>query len=273
MTMALTLFVFGAFILLQDNLQSWLYGMADQIQINAYLDNTVDDQDVKSIEERIRAFSEVASVRHISKEQAWTDFRAALGAQSNVIEGLPVDVLPASFEISLKPTYREGPLVEDVADRLRKVTGISAVEYPQEWVEKLTLIVLTVQWAKWLIGGVLFIATFFIVASTVRLALTARKEEIDIMQLVGASEELIQAPFVIEGMLQGMIGGVLAVLCLWSLYHFGSQHLVAQTVLFGPITLRFLDSFSIARIVIFGSMLGAMASLFSLRRFLRTWRG
>ncbi|MGH7785060.1 MAG: cell division protein FtsX, partial [Candidatus Binatia bacterium] len=144
MTMALTLFVFGAFILLQENLQSSLQGLGDQIQINAYLDNAVGDEDVQSIMERIKAYTEVTNVRHISKEQAWTDFRAALGAQSNVLEGLPADVLPASFEISIKPAYRDGLLVEQVTNRLRKMTGISAVDYPQEWVERLSLIVLAV---------------------------------------------------------------------------------------------------------------------------------
>jgi cell division transport system permease protein len=273
LTMAMTLFVFGAFILLQENLQSWLHGLGEQVQINAYLDNEVVEKDVHSLEERIRDFAEVATVRRISKAQAWADFSAALGAQSNVLEGLPADVLPASFEISIKPTYQDSRLVEDIADRIGRLTGISAVEYPHESVEKLSLVVLTVQWAKWLVGGVLFVATFFIVASTVRLALTARKEEIDIMQLVGASEELIQAPFVIEGLMQGLIGGAVAVLGLWGLYEFVVQHLLSHTLLFGPVTLRFLEGFSIARLLIIGCALGAMASLFSLRRFLRTWRG
>ncbi len=273
LTMAMTLFVFGAFILLQENLQSWLYGLGDEIQINAYLDNALGEKNIGSLEQRIRDFAEVASVRRISKAQAWADFRAALGAQSNVLEGLPADVLPASFEIALKPSHRNGRLVEEIANRLRALDGISAVEYPQESLEKLTLVVLTVQWAKWLVGGILFVATFFIVASTVRLAVAARKEEIDIMQLVGASEELIQAPFVIEGILQGLIGGAVAVLGLWGLYHFANYDLLSHTLLFAPTTLRFLDSFSIARLIIVGCLLGAIASLFSLRRFLRTWRG
>lgn len=272
--MAMSLFVFGVFILLQENLQHLLKGWGDQVQINAYLDTNVASNEAQSILERIQSLPEVEHVRHISKEQAWRDFQTALGAQSAVLEGLPVDVLPASFEIAVKVPSRSGPLVEELASRLEKIEGIAAVEYPQEWVERLSLIVLAVQWAKWVLGGILFVATFFIVGSTVRLALLARKEEIEIMQLVGASEELIQAPFVLEGMLQGTIGGGLSLLGLWLFYLFLQQHFFLAFPLFGSmIQIRFLDPHSIALLLVIGLLLGGMGSLFSLRRFLRTWRG
>ena len=273
-TMATSLFVFGVFILVQENLQHMLNGWGDQIQINTYLDNEVGTDQVQAIIDRIRALPEVEEARHISKEQAWSDFQTALGAQSAVLEGLPRDVLPASFEITVKPAYRDAPKVEDLAGRLGKIDGVAAVEYPQQWVDRLSLFVLAVHWAKWALGGILFIATFFIVGSTVRLALLARKEEIEIMQFVGASEELIQAPFVVEGMLQGTIGAVVSLLCLWLFYSFLQQYLIAELALFGPkMQLRFIDPASITMILVIGWLLGGAGSLFSLRRFLRTWRG
>lgn len=273
-TMATSLFVFGVFILVQENLQHMLNGWGDQIQINTYLDNEVGTDQVQAIMDRIRALPEVEEARHISKEQAWSDFQTALGAQSAVLEGLPRDVLPASFEITVKLAYRDAPQVEDLAGRLGKIDGIAAVEYPQQWVDRLSLFVLAVHWAKWALGGILFIATFFIVGSTVRLALLARKEEIEIMQFVGASEELIQAPFVVEGMLQGTIGAVVSLLCLWLFYSFLQQYLIAELALFGPkMQLRFIDPASITMILVIGWLLGGAGSLFSLRRFLRTWRG
>jgi cell division transport system permease protein len=273
-TMATSLFVFGVFILVQENLQHMLNGWGDQIQINTYLDNGVGTDQVQAIMDRIRALPEVEEARHISKEQAWSDFQTVLGAQSAVLEGLPRDVLPASFEIRVKPAYRDAPQVEDLAGRLGKIDGIAAVEYPQHWVDRLSLFVLAVHWAKWALGGILFIATFFIVGSTVRLALLARKEEIEIMQFVGASQELIQAPFVVEGMLQGTMGALVSLLCLWLFYSFLQQYLIAELALFGPkMQLRFLDPASITMILVIGWLLGGAGSLFSLRRFLRTWRG
>ena len=273
-TMATSLFVFGVFILLQDNLQHMLNGWGDQIQINTYLANDVGTEQVEAMMDRIQAMPEVEGLRHISKEQAWNDFQTALGAQSAVLEGLPSDVLPASFEITVKPVFRDPARVQDLAGRLGKINGIAAVEYPHQWVDRLNLFVLAVQWAKWALGGILFIATFFIVGSTVRLSLLARKDEIEIMQFVGASEELIRAPFVVEGMLQGTVGAGVSLLCLWLCYVLLQQYLVGQLALLGPkMQLRFLDPASITMIVAIGLLLGGLGSLFSLRRFLRKWRG
>ena len=270
--MTMSLFVFGAFMLLQENLQSLLKGWGDQIQINAYLERSLDSGKYQLLLAQIRSFPEVERVRYISQEQAWKDFRAALGTQSGVLEGLPPDVLPASFEIWIKPAFRDSPGIEAVASRLKREHGIATVEYPQEWVERLSLVVLAVQWAKWMFGGMLFLVTFFIVGSTVRLAILARKDEIEIMQLVGASEEMIQAPFVLEGMIQGILGGSASILCLWFLVEFLRLQIPGATGLFSLSQIQFLNPASAAMIVVIGWMLGATGSLFSLRRFIRTWR-
>jgi cell division transport system permease protein len=272
-TMGMSLFVFGAFMILQENLQHFLTGLGDQIQINAYLQKGLDASETHRLLSRIRTFPEVERARHVSQEQAWRDFSAALGAQSNLLDGLPPDILPPSFEILIKPAYRDGPLIEDLANRLKKEPRVTTVEYPQQWVDRLSLVVLAVQWTKWLLGGVLFMAAFFIVGSTVKLAILARKDEIEIMQLVGASEELIQAPFVLEGMIQGVAAGALSVACLWFLFRFLDRQVTASAGLFGlPAQLQFLGLESIALLVAVGWALGAAGSLFALRRFVRTWK-
>ena len=271
-TMAVTLFVFGAFILLQENLQNLLDSWGSQIQINAYLEKDLAVEDVQKLLDRVRAFPEVEEARHISQERAWKEFQAALGAQSGVLDGLSKDILPASFEVTLKRNFRDGPIVEAVASRLRKEKGIAVVDYPQEWVERMSLVVLAVQWAKWLLGGVLFMATFFIVGSTVKLAILARRDEVEIMQLVGASEAMIQAPFVVEGMLQGLIGGSLSILALWAMFHLLSNQIPVFD-LFGSVNqFQFLAVPNIALILAIGWLLGTAGSVFSLRRFTKTWK-
>jgi cell division transport system permease protein len=272
-TMAVTLFVFGAFMLLQENLQNLFDSWGSQIQINAYLDKNLSAEDVQKLLGRVRGFPEVEEARHISQERAWKDFQAALGVQSSVLDGLSKDILPASFEITLRRNFRDAPMVEEVAGRLRREKGITLVEYPQEWVERISLVVLAVQWAKWIMGGVLFMATFFIVGSTVKLAILARKDEVEIMQLVGASEAMIQAPFVVEGMLQGLIGGALSILALWALFQLLSDQ-IPVFGLFGSFNqFQFLAAQNIALILAIGWLLGAAGSVFSLRRFTKTWKG
>jgi cell division protein FtsX len=99
-TMAIALFVFGAFLLVQENLQNLLTEWGDQIQINAYLDKNLRAEEVAVLRDKIQSLSEVERVRHISREQAWKDFRTALGAHSNVLEGLPEDVCPLRLRSS-----------------------------------------------------------------------------------------------------------------------------------------------------------------------------
>jgi cell division transport system permease protein len=270
-TMATTLFVFGAFMLLQENLENLLKGWGEQIQINAYLDKSLDAANVQGLLARVRTFPEVEGVRHISQEQAWRDFQAALGAQSGVLEGLPQDVLPASFEIKIGENFRDGPMIEDFVNRLKREKGIALVEYPQEWVDRLSLVVLAVQWAKWIFGGALFLATFFIVGSTVKLAILAQRDEIEIMQLVGASEAMIQAPFVVEGMIQGIAGSTLSILGLWFIFQW-LRNEIPTFGLLGPLSqFHFLNARHIALMLAIGWLLGAAGSLFSLRRFIKTW--
>ena len=271
-TMAMTLFVFGGFMLLETNLQKLLKGWGDQIQIIGYLHNGLAARDVQALMRRVEAMPEVEGVRHTSQEQAWRDFQTALGSQSGLLDGLPHEVLPSSIEISLRPGQRDGPVVEQLAERLKRENAIASVEYPQEWVERLGLVVLAVEWIKWIFGGVLFMATFFIVGSTVKLAVLARKDEVEIMQLVGASEELIQAPFVIEGMIQGLAGATISIAGLWLAYIVIQNELPSMGGFLAPLgALQFLDLNSLALLLAIGWLLGAAGSVIALRRFVRTW--
>jgi cell division transport system permease protein len=270
--MAMTLFVFGAFMLLETNLQKLLKGWGDQIQITAYLGNDLAAGDIGVLIQRVQVMPEVERVRYTSQEQAWRDFQAALGAQSGLLDGLPREVLPASIDISLRASHRDGPALEQLAARLKKESGVASVEYPQEWIERLGLIVLVLEWIKWILAGILFIATFFIVGSTSKLAILARQDEVEIMQLIGASEELVQAPFVLEGMIQGVAGGAVAIAGLGIAYGLLQAEVERMGGLFAPLDeLRFLNLTSLGLLLGTGWLLGAVGSLVSLRRFLRTW--
>jgi cell division transport system permease protein len=265
---AVALFVFGAFLLVRENLRSLLARWSDQIQINAYLDNGLGDTAVSLLRDRIQNFPEVKEVRYISQQQAWKDFRAALGANSSLLEGLPEDVLPASFEIFLKRDYRDGPIIEAVAHRLRQERGLSKVEYPQEWVDRLSLVVLALHWAQWIVGGILFIASFVIVRSTLGLAVLAQKDEIELLRRVGAPEALIQVPFLAEGIIQGVLGAALSVLGLWLLVFFLRDQFPASLGFFGISgRFQFIDGRGVALLLGIGCLLGASGSVFSLRKF------
>jgi cell division transport system permease protein len=272
-TMAMTLFIFGAVMLVEINLQLLLKGWGDEIQLNAYLERGIALDETETLLSRVRALPEVLRVRYISEDQAWRDFSAALGAQSGVLDGLPRDVLPSSLEIAVKPAFRDASLVERLAARLQEEKGIALVEYPRDWIDRLSLLVLAVSWLKWFFAGILFAITVFIVSSTVKLAVLARTDEIEIMQLAGSSRTMIQAPFILEGMVQGWLGGMLAVLGLWGAFEAARREFSYSSALWGtPSHWQFLGLDGIVIIVLLGWLLGSAGSFFSLRRFIRTWR-
>ena len=271
-TMAMTLFVFGAFMLLQSNLESLLKSWGEQIQVNVYLEKGAGGAAAQNLSRKLQSFPEVERVRFVSQQQAWKDFQAALGAQAGILEGLPADVLPASLEVSVRPEFRGGVKIAELAGKIKKEKGITTVEYPQDWVERLEFIITAVQWTKWILGGVLFGAALFIAGSTVKLALLARKDEVEILQLVGAGEEMIQAPFVLEGMIQGLAGAVSALVLLWLLFVLLRDGMAPSAGFFGSFdSLHFLDVQGVGAILVIGWTLGSLGSLISLRRFLRTW--
>jgi cell division transport system permease protein len=272
-TMATTLFVFGAVMLLEVNLQVLVKGWGDSIHLNAYLDSDFADGDADALARRVGAQPEILRVRYISRSEAWRELSAALGAQSAVLEGLPPDVLPASLEIAVKPAFREASQVQALAARLEKENGISLVEYPRDWIDRLSLLVDALAWLKWIFAGVLFVITFFIVSSAVRLSLLSRRDEIEIMQLVGASRPLIQAPFIHEAMIQGIAGGALAVLALWGAFETARAEFTFSSVLWGsPSHWRFLAPQGILTLVILGWALGSIGGFLSVRRHIRKWR-
>lgn len=271
-TVAVTLFVVGGFMLVETNLQKLLNNWGDQIQVTAYLADNLATEDVENLIKRVQTLPEVERVRYISQEQAWGDFQVALGPQSGLLEGLPREVLPASLEISLGMAYRQSPAVEQLAAHLKSETQISSVEYPQAWVEKLGLVVVVVEWIKWVFAALLFLATFVIIGSTVKLAILARQEEVEVMQLIGASDGLIQAPFVIEGMIQGVAGAAIAIAGLGAAYVLLNREMAPLSGLLVPVgDLQFLNLKAIGLLLGIGWFLGAVGSLISLRRFVRTW--
>jgi cell division transport system permease protein len=162
--------------------------------------------------------------------------------------------------------------MEQLAGRLKQQKELTQIDYPQQWVERLSLVVLALQWAKWLVAGVLFLATFFLVSNMVRLALLERREEIELMQLVGAREALIQAPLVIEGLVQGLLGAGGGLAILWGVYRVLRDDAAGMSELVPALRrIEFLDGLSIALVLAVGVVLGASASLFAARGMVRSW--
>ena len=208
-TIAVTLLVVGAFALLALNMRSLLDRVGDEIQISVFLVGPIGEEDAVSWVRRAESIEGVDSVVFVSPKAALERFRRTTGGGS-LLEGIEGNPLPASLELSLHESFRDGPSSAQIAETLQELPGVEDVTYGGRWTEGYGQALALVGAATWGFGAVLGLAALLIVSNAIRLAIHAREDEIDILGLVGASRTFVFAPFLIEGGLQGLLGGVLA---------------------------------------------------------------
>jgi cell division transport system permease protein len=213
-TIAVALFVLGTFLTVTANLQRLGAEWSNAAEMSVYLKDQVTPADRSAIEALLTPGSVVAAREYVSKADALVRFKRTFGDLASATDGLSANPLPASYEVKL----RTGPGVEERLDALgatlRQTAGVADVRYDRQWLTRLRSVVAVVSGVGFVLGSVLTIAAALTIANVVRLALYARRDELDIMQLVGAPQVYIRGPFVMEGVLQGGVGALLALAAL-----------------------------------------------------------
>lgn len=211
-TIAFSLFAFGLFGLVALNIRTALRAIEERVEIRAFIAEGTAIEAVAVTLEDVQAFPEVATATYVSQEDALKKARQELGEFSDVFES---DFLPASIEIRMKPGYGDPETVGAVAARMRTYQFVDDVRFGEEWVAKLHRI-RTIATVVGIVLGLAFAAVaVIIIGATIRMTVLAREREISIMQLVGATDRFIRAPFLIEGFVKGVLGGGLALLLTW----------------------------------------------------------
>jgi cell division transport system permease protein len=269
-TTAFTLACFGVFVLLYVNVKGLTGSLQGDIKIFIYLLDGLVPQSVAELQRRIKSEREVASVSYVPKEQALADFRAQFPSEQHLLQGLGENPLPASFVVTLAPAFGSSESVRRWAERMRAVPGVAQVQYSQEWIENLNTLIRYLELAGVIVGGVLSAATVAIIASTIRLALYARREEVEILRLVGAGRTFIKIPYLLEGAVLGAMGGVLSLVMLRSGFEYVSLRLGTPGRLLGvESSLNFFPA-HISILMVLGGLLlgfaGSFVSLIDLRR-------
>jgi cell division transport system permease protein len=256
-TIAFALFTVGLFGLVALNLQRALDRVEEQVEIRAFVSDGTSPEVRATAMEAIARYPEVAGVTYVSPEQALEQARRELGEFSDVFES---EFLPASFEVRLKAGHRDPESVRRVADRIAAGGVVDDVRYGQDWVEKFHAI-RNVATAVGLALGALFAAVAVIIIGTsIRMTVLARAAEIGIMRLVGATDGYIRRPFLLDGLLKGLAGGLLALLLTWAASVLVTRYLV-PTAFFSP---------RVAAIGVgSGALIGLLGSAVSVGRHLR----
>lgn len=266
----ISMLIFSTFTLLAFNLTNFLKTWEDKIEVIAYLKRGTPSGEVEPLLKKTRVLEGVELVRYISPYDAMTFMETKLGRQKNLLEGIQPAILPPSFEIQLKKEYRNSTKIKEVVTQLRKMTQFEDIQYGQEWVETFSILVHILRLTQWILGGLLLIAIVFITSNTLQLTVSSRREEIEVMHWVGASPGFIRVPFYVEGLIQGLFGGGLAILFLF-LMHQGLFLYIPpsmQTWL-ERIPVVFLPFETIVWILLGGMVLGFFGSFVASMRVLR----
>jgi cell division transport system permease protein len=268
-TITLALLIVSLFLLVFVNLESVTDTWSERVQVTAYFDKEISGQEQAALRARIMAIPGASSVAFVSRDEALKRFRERLRGQQTLLEGVGPEILPASFEISLKRSSRDTAGIESFVSNLRRVPGIGEVQYGEEWVRRFNTFLNFMRLLGALLASFLVIAVVFIISNTIKLTIYARREELEVMSLVGATRFFIKAPFLIEGILQGSIGALLAMALLFGLYE-GFLHNAGSFLTFNPAAagLSFLPPEYVGAMVAAGILLGFVGSLTSLNRFM-----
>jgi cell division transport system permease protein len=271
--------ILGAVLVTRDNLNQGATSLKNRVMIEVFIKDSATDQQVQALEQKIQGIADVKSYKYISKDEALRRFRARFGER--IVANLPINPLPASYEIQVKDANRvdavaaqffNDPTVDNVPG-----SPHNGVKYAKETVRKMLQTINLIGYGMWIATGIFALAAILLISTTVRLSIFARRREVEIMRLVGATNWFIRWPFVLEGFITGLIGAVFAAGFVWLTNWALSNWLKSSDIHF--INLRVFSMWwqsgswpagLLPTLAVLGAVLGALGSMVALRRYLKT---
>lgn len=235
-----------------------------------YLEKNLTRIEVNQIEEKLKRSSLVAKIQFISSTQALEKFQIKFPELQGIIENFKINPFPPSFETAIRKNSLSSDEIQNFIQEMRNMDGIEDVQFNWDWVEKMKSLSRLVKAVGFFLGGILILASFFIISNVIKLNVFARKEEMEILRLVGATNTFIKIPFLIEGIILGILGGLLSLILLFLLikifpFYLGTSLGVLQEL----INFRHLSLAQTAMLISGGAIIGFLGSFSSLARFLK----
>ncbi|HEY4642049.1 MAG TPA: permease-like cell division protein FtsX [Thermoanaerobaculia bacterium] len=264
---AISLFVLGSFLLVADNLGRAVERWQGHTRVIVYLNADVTPEQQRAVDAFFGAHPELASRHFVDKQEALQRFKTYFTNLAEVAGKLDENPFPPSFEIEIDPNLVQSKSFLALTERARTLPGVDQVEYDWEWTRRLHRIIELLNVIGIAAGGVLAMAAAFTIANVIRLTMMLYREEIEIMRLVGATERMIRGPFLLEGLLQGTIGGAVAVGVL-ALAFFAGQRTLApsSSLLWGFLFGAFLPWQKIVALILGGTVAGWFGSWLSVHQ-------
>lgn len=268
-----TMLIFSIFSLIAFNLKSFLKIWESKVWVIAYLRRDTSLKEIEELLKKVRQFEWIEEIKYISPFDAMAFMEERLGNQKNLLEGIRANIFPPSLEIQLKREYRDSKKIDLIVSQLRSVSKIEEVQYGQDLLDALSGAIRLIHLVQWILGGLILISMFFIISNTIKFIISYRREEIEVMHLLGANPAFIQVPYYIEGAIQGFLGAAMAILLLFILFKIFYPYITPffKGWLAG-IKILFLPMESILLILSGGTILGLFGSFVGSMRFMK-YRG
>jgi cell division transport system permease protein len=266
-TMAIAFLIFDVFLLVFLNINYWIEEQGSSLSMSIYFKGNADKVAVERVTEELLQYPEVTVKEFISKSDAMRNLKKRLGDKAGLLDGLKDNPLPASLEILLSGGRTED-FPRQLKTRLERLEVVDEVHYSHEWIEKIQAIMGAVRLIGIIFGGLLFLAALFIIINTIKLTIYSRHDEVEILKLVGATNRLVKAPFLIEGSIQGLLGGLTALVILFLCY-LVTIYRIDLRIGFSSLEIVFLSPRFILLLLLMSIIVGFLGSMISLSRFFR----
>lgn len=229
LTISLSLLLLGAFLCLTFNLRLTLRNLRSKVEIEAFLKDEITIPQMKELAQRVRQIPGVRDIILVTKEEALLELQREFGQKFT--DDLGANPLPPSLRIRLREGWRKGKVVQGIAARVDSLNEVEEVEYGGEWLERLDRFVFHLLLLDLILGVIIGLSSFMSVSNVVDRTLLARRKEVEIMRLVGATRRFIQRPFLYEGLFQGLLGGMIGAALLYLLFLLLSPQLPSEAML------------------------------------------
>ncbi len=269
--------VMGAALLISQNFKNILTLWGEDVQMTVYLSPELSRQGREGLESFLKETGKVGEVSFVNQEKALSEFRTQLASYAPDMsqdEEL-LKLIPASIQVKLAPSVtiqEQMQVLQNLAADLKKKEGVDEVSYGQDWVEKYGALVAAVEVTMQLLGIVILAASLFVMSNAIRASVQSRRDEIVVLEMIGATNSMIRKPFLKEGALLGLISSVLAVgLCFGTYLVFKNLLVTKLSFLQLGQHITFINPFSIAILIVGGTALGAFGSYLCVRRINDGW--
>jgi cell division transport system permease protein len=260
-TICVSLLLLSFFTILFLNVNGLVKSLREKVEMEAFLNEQISNDQITEVKGQVEMLEGVHEVRYVSKEEAAKIFNEEFG--EDIYKVLNFNPLPASFKIFLKDGYKTAKHAEVISNQIKSIKGVDDVIYRKQLLEMLDQRAMLFLWITLGVGIFITVSSVILVANTIRLAIYAKRKIIQTMKLIGATRSFIRTPFLLEGFIQGLLGGAIAVGIIYTLFKYLEQWLTVSLSEFVRV-----QPFYYGIIVGIGCVLGLMGSMISVRKFI-----